>query len=216
MSPLENPFAPGAGVRPPELAGRDELLDTIHVAAERTRRKLAARSVLLLGLRGVGKTVVLDRAQERAAVAGLTTVMVEASDRSPLPAVLAAELHGALLRLSRQRRVRALATRALGVLAGFAAALKVKYGDVELGIGAPVEARGGRQRRSGAGSGGSVRDPRRGSVRVGHGAVRDRRRDCSMSRRRSWPRCAPRCTAPRNDGCRCSWPGPGCRSYGRR
>ena len=139
MSPLENPFAPGAGVPPPELAGRDELLDSIHVATERTRRQLAARSVLLLGLRGVGKTVVLGRAQERASNAGLTTVMVEASDRSPLPALLAAELKGALLRMSRQRRVRALATRALGVLAGFAAALKMKYGDVELGIGAPVE-----------------------------------------------------------------------------
>ena len=139
MNPLENPFAPGAGVPPPELAGRDELLDSIHVSAERTRRQLAARSVLLLGLRGVGKTVVLGRAQERAAAAGITTVMVEASDRSPLPAQLAAELHGALLRMSRQRRVRALATRALGVLSGFVAALKVKYGDVELGIGAPVE-----------------------------------------------------------------------------
>ena len=139
MNPLENPFAPGAGVPPPELAGRDELLDSIHVSVERTRRQLAARSVLLLGLRGVGKTVVLGRAQERAAAAGITTVMVEASDRSPLPAQLAAELHGALLRMSRQRRVRALATRALGVLSGFVAALKVKYGDVELGIGAPVE-----------------------------------------------------------------------------
>ena len=139
MSPLENPFAPGAGVPPPELAGRDELLDSIHIASERTRRRLAARSVLLLGLRGVGKTVVLGRAQERAAEAGLTTVMVEASDRSPLPALLAAELQGAILRLSRQRRVRALATRALGVLAGFAAALKVKYGEVELGIATPVE-----------------------------------------------------------------------------
>ncbi len=139
MNPLENPFAPGAGVPPPELAGRDDLLDSIHVSAERTRRQLAARSVLLLGLRGVGKTVVLGRAQERATEAGLTTVMVEASDRSPLPAQLAAELHGALLRMSRQRRVRALATRALGVLSGFVAALKVKYGDIELGIGAPVE-----------------------------------------------------------------------------
>ena len=138
MSPLENPFAPGAGVRPPELAGRDELLDCIHIAAERTRRGLAARSVVLVGLRGVGKTVVLDSAQERAAAAGLTTVIVEAGDRSPLPAMLAAALHGALLRLSRQRRARAPATRALGVLAGFATALKVKYG-VELGIGAPVE-----------------------------------------------------------------------------
>ena len=139
MNPLENPFAPGAGVPPPELAGRNELLDSIHVAAERTRRRLAARSVMLLGLRGVGKTVVLGRAQERAAQAGLTSVLVEASDRSPLPPLLAAELHGALLRMSRQRRVRAPATRALGVLAGFAAALKVKYGDVDLGIGAPVE-----------------------------------------------------------------------------
>ena len=139
MNPLENPFAPGAGVPPPELAGRDDLLDSIHVSAERTRRQLAARSVLLLGLRGVGKTVVLGRAQERATEAGLTTVMVEASDRSPLPAQLAAELHGALLRMSRQRRVRALATRALGVLSGFVAALKVKYGDIELGISAPVE-----------------------------------------------------------------------------
>ena len=107
MNPLENPFAPGAGVPPPELAGRDDLLDSIHVAAERTRRRLAARSVLLLGLRGVGKTVVLGRAQERAAQAGLTSVMVEASDRSPLPPLLADELHGALLRISRQRRVRA-------------------------------------------------------------------------------------------------------------
>ena len=139
MNPLENPFAPGAGVPPPELAGRDDLLDSIHVSAERTRRQLAARSVLLLGLRGVGKTVVLGRAQERATEAGLTTVMVEASDRSPLPTQLAAELHGALLRMSRQRRVRALATRALGVLSGFVAALKVKYGDIELGISAPVE-----------------------------------------------------------------------------
>ena len=127
MNPLENPFAPGAGVPPPELAGRDELLETIHIAAERTRRRLAARSLLLLGLRGVGKTVVLGRAQERAAEAGLATVLVEASDRSPLPAVLAAELHGTLLRLSRQRRVRVLAARALGVLAGFAATLKVTW-----------------------------------------------------------------------------------------
>ena len=138
MSPLDNPFAPGAGVQPPELAGRDELLDAMQVAAERTRRGLPARSVLLLGLRGVGKTVLLNRVQERAQEAGLATVMIEATDRSALPALLAAELHRVLLRLSRQRRVRELAARALGVLASFAAALKVKYGDLELGINAPV------------------------------------------------------------------------------
>ena len=138
MSPLDNPFAPGAGVQPPELAGRDELLESLQVAAERTRRGLPARSGLLLGLRGVGKTVLLNRVQERAQEAGLATVMIEATDRSALPALLAAELHRVLLRLSRQRRVRELAARALGVLASFAAALNVKYGDLELGINAPV------------------------------------------------------------------------------
>ena len=95
MSPLDNPFAvPGAGVQPPELAGRDEVLDSVHVAAERTRRRLPARSVLLLGLRGVGKTVVLNRAQDRAQEAGLATVVIEATDRSALPALLATELRG--------------------------------------------------------------------------------------------------------------------------
>ena len=139
MSPLDNPFAPGAGTPPPELAGRDDLLESVRIATERTRRLLAARSVLLLGLRGVGKTVLLDRVHDEAQGAGLATVMIEATERSALPALLAAELHGTLLRLSRQRRVRDLASRALRVLAGFASALKVKYGDVELGIDAPVE-----------------------------------------------------------------------------
>ena len=139
MSPLDNPFAPGAGTPPPELAGRDELIQSIHIAAERTRRLLAARSVLLLGLRGVGKTVLLDRVHDEAQGAGLATVMIEATDRSALPALLAAELRRVLLRLSRQRRVRDVASRALRVLAGFASALKVKYGDIELGIDAPVE-----------------------------------------------------------------------------
>ena len=139
MSPLDNPFAPGAGTPPPELAGRDALLESVRIAAERTRRLLAARSVLLLGLRGVGKTVLLDRVHDEAQRAGLATVMIEATDRSALPALLAAELHGVLLRMSRQQRVRDVASRALRVLAGFVSALKVKYGDVELGIEAPVE-----------------------------------------------------------------------------
>ena len=100
MNPLDNPFAPGAGTPPPELAGRDALLGSIHVAAERTRRLLAARSVLLLGLRGVGKTVVLDRVHDRTQADGFATIMIEATERSALPALLAAELHRVLLRLS--------------------------------------------------------------------------------------------------------------------
>jgi len=139
MSPLDNPFAPGAGTAPPELAGRDELLESIRIAAERTRRLRTARSVLLLGLRGVGKTVLLDRAHDDAQAAGLATVMIEATDRGALPALLAADFHGMLLRLSRLQRVRDLALRALRVLAGFASALRVKHGDFELAIDAPAE-----------------------------------------------------------------------------
>ena len=139
MNPLDNPFAPGAGIPPPELAGRDQLIESIHVSSERSRRSLAARSVLLLGLRGVGKTVLLDRVHRDAQGAGLATVMIEATERSALPALLAAELHGVLLRLSRRQRMRDVASRALRALAGFASALKVKCGDVELGIDAPPE-----------------------------------------------------------------------------
>ena len=139
MNPLDNPFAPGAGTPPPELAGRDELLGSIHVAAERTRRLLAARSMLLLGLRGVGKTVLLDCVHDRTQADGFATVMIEAAERSVLPALLAAELHRALLRLSRQQRLRDRASRAMRVLAGFVSALKLRYGDVELGIDAPGE-----------------------------------------------------------------------------
>ena len=134
-----NPFAPGAGTPPPELAGRDQLLETISVSTERTRRSLPARSVLLLGLRGVGKTVLLDRIHQNAQRDGFATFQIEATERSILPVALASELHIALLRLSRQERVRDLTSRAMRVLAGFVSALKVKYGEIELGIAAPAE-----------------------------------------------------------------------------
>jgi len=114
----------GAGTPPPELAGRDELLESIHVAAERTWRHLAARSELLLGLRGVGKTVLLERVHDRTHADGFATVMIEATERSFIPALLAAELHRALLRLSRQQRLRDRVSRAGRALAGFVSALK--------------------------------------------------------------------------------------------
>ena len=129
----------GAGTPPPELAGRDELLESIHVAAERARRRLAARSVLLLGLRGVGKTVLLERVHDRTQADGFATVMIEATERSFLPALLAAELHRALLRLSRQQRLRDRVSRAMRTLAGFVSALKLRYGDIEVAIDGPGE-----------------------------------------------------------------------------
>ncbi len=88
----------------------------------------------MVGLRGVGKTVLLDRMREDAEGAGLHTVRVEAPENRSLPALLAPELRVALLRLSQVEKAKHLASRALKGLAGFAKALKVKYQDIEVGL----------------------------------------------------------------------------------
>ena len=134
MDPVTNPFAPGAGTPPPELAGRDELRETARIAIERVRRGLPTKSVLMVGLRGVGKTVLLDRIREEAEGWGIQTLRVEAPEGRSLPAILAPQLRQSLLRLSRNERARALSQRALRALAGFAKSLKVKYQDIEVGL----------------------------------------------------------------------------------
>jgi hypothetical protein len=134
MDPIHNPFAPGAGTPPPELAGRDELRETVRIALERVRLGLPTKSILMVGLRGVGKTVLLDRMREDAEAAGIQTVRVEAPEGRSLPALLAPQLRLALLRLSKNERAKKLAVRALRGLAGFAKALKVKYQDIEVGL----------------------------------------------------------------------------------
>lgn len=134
MDPIRNPFAPGAGAPPPELAGRDELREDVRVALERIRRGNPAKSSLLLGLRGVGKTVLLDRMRADAEDAGIHTLTIEAPENRSLPAILSPQLRISLLRLSRQEQAKDLAQRALRGLAGFAGASKVKYRDIEVGL----------------------------------------------------------------------------------
>jgi len=127
MDPIRNPYAPGAGTPPPELAGRDALREQVSIALERIRLGRAAKSGLMVGLRGVGKTVLLDRLRADSEAAGFQTMRVEAPEDRSLPAMLAPELRISLLRLSRIQRARDLAHRALRGLAGFVTALKVKY-----------------------------------------------------------------------------------------
>jgi hypothetical protein len=134
MDPVRNPFAPGAGTRPPELAGRDELREVVRVASERLRLGRPTKSILMVGLRGVGKTVLLDRMREDAEAVGIHTLRVEAPEGRSLPALLAPQLRLALLRLSTNAKAKALAQRALRGLAGFAKALKLKFGDIEVGL----------------------------------------------------------------------------------
>lgn len=134
MNPVLNPFAPGAGTPPPELAGRDELLSAVGIALQRFALRRPAKSVLMVGLRGVGKTVLLDRMARNARAAGMHVVSVEAPETRSLPALLAPDLRVVLLELSRVGRARDAAHRALRALAGFARSLKLKYQDIEVGI----------------------------------------------------------------------------------
>ena len=95
----------------------------------------------MVGLRGVGKTVLLDQMRNDAEASGVHTVRLEAPEGRSLPGILAPQLRLALLRLSHSEKAKALAMRALRGLAGFAKALKVKFGDIEVGL--DVEPEGG-------------------------------------------------------------------------
>lgn len=132
MDPIKNPFAPGAGTQPPELAGRGDLLHDISIAMARVREGRFSKSALMVGLRGVGKTVLLDRMKQNAEATGIRTLRVEAPEDRSLPAILAPELRFVLIQLSRIEQAKDLANRALRGLAGFVKALKFKYDDIQV------------------------------------------------------------------------------------
>lgn len=134
MNPVKNPYTPGAGTPPSELAGRDALREKVRICIERLRIGNTAKSVLMVGLRGVGKTVLLDQMCTDAEATGIHTIRVEAPENRSLPALLAPALRVALLRLSQIEAARNLAQKSLRALAGFAKALKFKFQDIEVGI----------------------------------------------------------------------------------
>lgn len=134
MDPIRNPYTPGAGTPPSELSGRGELRESVRICIERLRIGNAAKSVLMVGLRGVGKTVLLDQMRSDAEASGVHTVRLEAPENRSLPALLAPALRLALLRMSQIESAKALAQKSLRALAGFAKALKFKFQDIEVGI----------------------------------------------------------------------------------
>ncbi len=134
MDPIRNPYAPGAGSQPPELAGRREVREAARIALERTRTGRPSKSILMVGLRGVGKTVLLDRIREDAEANGICVLRTEALENRSLPSTLAPQLRIVLLKLSRREAAKRLAQRALRGLAGFVGSLKVKYQDMEVGL----------------------------------------------------------------------------------
>lgn len=134
MDPRTNPYAPGAGTFPPELAGRDEIIERAAIALDRFRDGRAARSLLLVGLRGVGKTVLLTRIAQQSEARGFVVLSVEAPEKRSLPALLIPPLRTALLKLDRVAATGDMAKKALRALGGFVNAMKLKYQDIEFGV----------------------------------------------------------------------------------
>ena len=144
MDRRDNPYAPGAGLQPPELAGRDRLIEEATIDLERVLARRPTRGLVLLGLRGVGKTVLLNRLRAIADEKGIQTAKIEAPEGGALPDLLAPELRRILYALDlRQAGGRSL-RRAVSVLRGFANTFRIKIGDIEFSVEpAPGEADSG-------------------------------------------------------------------------
>lgn len=134
MNPINNPYSPGAGSPPPELAGRSLIRNSVMICIERLKRGKSAKSIIIIGLRGVGKTVLLEQMRHDAEANGAHTIQIEAPENRSLPAILAPQLRLALLRLSRVDAAKELAIKGLRALTGFANKLKITYNDIEVGL----------------------------------------------------------------------------------
>lgn len=129
-----NPYAPGAGLQPPELAGRDALIAEATIDMERLFAGRPTKGMMLLGLRGVGKTVLLNRLLRIADDKGFATAKIEAPEYGTLPQLLLPELRRILhqldLRYAAGQRIR----RAWSVMRNFASSFKLTVGDLTFGI----------------------------------------------------------------------------------
>jgi hypothetical protein len=134
MDPLRNPYAPGAGTPPPELAGRVELLRRGELVLDRIKAGRPEKSFIATGLRGVGKTVLLVRLKDLAEERGYRLAMIEAREQARLADLLVPHLRRLLLELDRLGTFNEQVKRGLRVLRAFLGAVKVKYEGVEIGV----------------------------------------------------------------------------------
>ena len=134
MKATHNPYNPGAGVPPPELAGRDNLVDIARVAIARAKGGRPAKSAIMLGLRGVGKTVLLNAFEAIAEEEGCQTALLEIDPGTPLAQQLAPQLQHILHRLDRVKKAGNEVQKAFGALRSFASMFKATVGDVDFGF----------------------------------------------------------------------------------
>jgi hypothetical protein len=134
MDEILNPYAPGAGVQPPQLAGREEILEAARVALGRTAQNKSSQGIILTGLRGVGKTVLLNRIQQMAEEAGLEVDLIEAPESAKLVELLFPSLKKMLVRMSRSERAKEVLSKALRVLKSLQISASVADTEFTLGL----------------------------------------------------------------------------------
>lgn len=134
MDPLKNPFNPGAGTRPPELAGRDKILEDAAVTLGRLATGKQDKSQLLLGLRGVGKTVLLNEIADLATKNKLENAFTEAPENRKFLEKFVPQLRKVLLKIDRTTKVKAALNEARVAIRNFASVFKLKLGDIEMGV----------------------------------------------------------------------------------
>lgn len=139
MDTYNNPFNPGAGVSPPELAGRSEVLEQAVTALERTKRGRHAKSLMILGLRGVGKTVLLNEIRKEAEGRGYLVEQIEARDGEDLRQLLIHALRRVLLQLDRPGQTIEAVKKGLRVLRSFIGKITVSAGGVDVTLGVDPE-----------------------------------------------------------------------------
>jgi hypothetical protein len=134
MDPITNPFSPGAGSPPPELVGRDPILEQARILLGRIKQKRPEKSMLLTGLRGVGKTVLLNEIDRLAKAADYRTISIEAHEGKALGPLIAPHLKTLLYDLDRIAGAGDKVKRGLAVLRSFIGALKVTVGEFTFGL----------------------------------------------------------------------------------
>lgn len=134
MNPINNPFSPGAGAPPPELVGRAPLLEQARILLGRVKQKRSEKSLLLTGLRGVGKTVLLNDIERMAKAEGYQTILLEAHEEKPLGELIYPALRGLLFELDRIKGAGDKVKRGLAVLRSFIGSIKLTFNDVALGL----------------------------------------------------------------------------------
>ena len=134
MDPIKNPFSPGAGTRPPELVGRDALIYQARVLLGRIKAGRTDQSILMTGLRGVGKTVLLNEIKRQAQSDGYHVAYAEAAENKSLGELLVPPLRTLLYELDSTAAVGNKIKRAMSALRGFVGTLKVAGAGITLSL----------------------------------------------------------------------------------